>query len=134
MCELPVVLHKGHQTRTCVMDGTYAFLVWRAGNVKIFQVRLADALYRSDGVHDLVRQHPGQLLPRFHLAVCHLFLYVLPHVVQGFLQGFLSEEESACRQPEREVPVAYGIAHDLRPLPQQTLVPVSVSQRCNGKD
>ena len=136
LCQLAVAFDEGHQSGAGIVDGLYAFLVVSVFDVGIAEVCLADALYGCGGVHNLVRQHARQPLPRLHLAVRHLLFYLLSHVVERLLQGLLSEQEAPRRQPEREVPMPDGIAHDLRPLAQQTLMPVPAehSQRCPDKN
>jgi len=122
--QFAVALHKGGKAGAHVAYGPYSLLVGRAFDARFGQIGLADALYGRGGVHDFVGQHAYEALPGFHLVLRHQLLYLPAHVVESLLQGAFAEEQTLERQMECKVAMAYGIAHKLRPVPEQALVPV----------
>ena len=119
------------------MNGLHALLVEGALDGRIGQIGLADALDRSGGIHYLVSEHSGESLPCLYLVVSHQLLYLFAHVVEGFLQGSLTEEHALGGQTEGEVAMTDGHAHEFGSDLQESLM--SVDAHCyddagNGND
>ena len=108
---LAVTVHEDGKSHARVADGPDSLLVGRTLDAWIREICLADAPYGRRGIHYLMGQHTSEALPRLHLALCNEPLYVLPHIVEHFLQGTLAEEQSLGGQPKREIAMADGIVH-----------------------
>lgn len=93
------------------MDCPDALLVGCPFDRGMAEIGLSDALDRSRHVHDLVGQHTGQPLPRFHLVLGHQLIDYLSQIVERLLQGPLPEEEATGGQMEGEIPVADRLSH-----------------------
>ena len=83
---------------------------------------MADTGDGGSGIHYLVGEYTGELLPRLHLVLCHEACDVALHVVEGLLQGTLARQESFGRQAEGVVAVAYRLTHHEGTVLQSLLV------------
>lgn len=79
------------------MNHPDALLVGRPLDHGMAEIGLRDALDGRRHVHDLVGQHTGEPLPRFHLVLSDQLIDHLPQVVQSLLQRPLAKEQSAGR-------------------------------------
>lgn len=132
--EFSVAIDEGGESGTGVVDGANAFFVGRSLDLWTVHVCLRDAADGCGGIHDFVCQHPREAFPGFHFVLCDEAADVGSQVVERFLQGSLSAEESLAGQTEGEVVVAHGFAHEVCPQFEQPLMADEADDDYNDDD